>query len=343
MLVIISFHEFGHYYAARKVGVHVEIFSIGMGPEIFSFKTKSGTKFRIGALPVGGYVKMFGEDEQNQLSQENKEKSFFFKPIWAKSVIVASGPIANFLMAIFILTCFNMIYGKIQHSAKIHEVLKDSPAADAGLLSGDVILEVDGFAINDFADFQNVILIHPEIPLQITFRRNDEIMKNVISPKATMRKDFLGHETKVGTVGIVAGEASAQKLSFAASLFEAAIFVKQTCHLTLKFLGNLISHGTGIENMGGPIKIAQYSGKSAQAGYVSLIWLIAILSINLGLINLLPIPMLDGGHLFLYLIEAISRRKISPKIQDFAFKMGALFLISTMLYFTFHDIRSLFL
>lgn len=350
ILILVSIHEFGHYYAAKKCGVWTEVFSIGVGPEIFSFKDSTGTKFRLALIPIGGYVKMFGDsgaaskpsEALLKMTPAEKIKSFYFQKLWKKAIIVAAGPIANFILAISIISIFFSFYGKISSKPIISEIQKGSAAIKIGLKPNDRILKIDNINIKDVADVQQIIQISPNKSIIIEFQRNGKIYKKNITPKTEIIKDSFDNEIKVGRIGITFNQFQHIKLGPFDSFTESLKFTYSTCALTLKALSNLITHGIGKENMGGPVKIAQYSGKSVLNGYASFFWLLAILSINLGFINLLPIPMLDGGHLFYYAIEAITGKKIPTKFYEISFKIGALFLISCMIYFTVNDIKSIF-
>ena len=350
LTIVVFIHEFGHFWVARRVGVKVEIFSIGFGKELFGFNDKHGTRWKFCAIPLGGYVKMFGdksaasnsnEELIKQLSEEEKKIAFPCKSLLSKSAIVVAGPLANYLLAIIIFTGFFIVYGVPNASAKITKILPGSAASIAGIEPGDEIIDINGAEINNFNDIKNIMSINVGEKINISFKKNDKIIAKEITPQEFKIKDILGNEAKTYRLGIIAENIILEKKS----LFPAIKSAVKECYdlslMSLKAIGQIITGQRSSKELGGPIKIAQYSAKSAESGIQSLLWFIALLSVNLGLMNLLPIPALDGGHLLVYLTEAVLGKKIAAKVQNFGFQIGVIILIMLTIFVTFNDISSL--
>lgn len=347
--IIVFVHEFGHYYVAKRCGVKVDVFAIGFGKEIFGWNDKSGTRWKICWLPFGGYVKMFGDvnpasapdPTAKDLSEEDKQKTFHFKSLPQKAAIVAAGPIANFIFTIVVVTFFFSYYGKVETPTQIGDVLEDSAAAEAGLLPGDVILAIDGSGVEGFSDIARIISLNPGTPADIHFSRDGEEQMKTITPKVTVTEDALGNEVKVGRLGIQAMEGNRIKLGIGQSVIEASKETYYICTGTLKALGQMITGKRGMEDLGGPIRIAKYSGQASKQGFAVMVWLMALISANLGLINLFPIPALDGGHLLYYVIEAVQGKPLAEKFQEYGFRFGIGLVIALAIFATFNDIRFL--
>jgi regulator of sigma E protease len=351
LTIVVFIHEFGHFIIARLNGVQIDVFSIGFGKELFGFTDKRGTRWKISAIPMGGYVKMFGDQDAASsqdskslegLSFKEKQLTFHFKKLWQKAAIVVAGPAANYLSAILIIAALSFTYGISVTEPIIGEVLKASPAAKAGLKVGDEILEVDGSTVESFEDVRQIIALSTSEPIELLILREHEEIEVEIIPELRKMKDAYGNDIEMPVIGISSHNLYHKEQSFFGAI---ATGVEQSYTMSLgmlKALGQIIVGDRGLDQLGGPIKIAQYSGQSAKHGVVSVLWFIAVISINLGLLNLMPLPMLDGGHLFYYMVEAVTGKPVSEKFQLVAMKASLFFLISLMLFVTINDIRSLF-
>lgn len=348
--VIVFIHEFGHYIVARWCGVRVEQFSIGFGKELVGWDDKHGTRWKIAVLPMGGFVKMFGDadaastpdnDVAKEMTPEEREVSFVHKSLPKKTAIVAAGPIANFLLAIVILAGFFMFIGKPMTPAVVGGVQEDSAAAAAGLQAGDRFVEISGRSISQFSDVQRMVRMYPAMELDMLIERDGEMIHLFVTPEAVESEDVFGNTVTIGRLGVASGEVIHDTLSPGQAVVAAVVETYTMCMDTLRAMGQMIAGQRSVDELGGPIKIAKYSGQSMEKGFATVLWFMALLSINLGLINLFPIPMLDGGHLFFYAVQAIIRRPVPEKIQEFAFKCGFAFIISLMIFTTVNDVLQL--
>lgn len=351
---IVFIHEFGHFFVARKCGVKVEEFAIGFGQKLFGFKDKKGTLWKFCLWPFGGYVRMHGDrnaasmpDEKAIAKMSKKEKaiSFVSKSVYQRMMIVLAGPIANFILAIFLFTALFRINGLNEVLPVIDQVMEKSAAKDAGLKIGDKIIEIDGEKIANFSEISAAVTDLSRDELFFKIDRNGKILNFKITPRIHLRKDFFGDEVKIRTLGIMAGEQSMRHkdLNLLQSFVTANSEVFRMTKAIFKGLGELITGKRSIKEMGGPVKIAKYSGKTTQMGWTVVVWFMAVISINLGVMNLLPIPVLDGGHFFYYLIEAVRGKALSPKAQQFGYRIGFSLVLSLMLFTTFNDIAQIFL
>jgi regulator of sigma E protease len=350
LTIVVFIHEFGHFWVARRAGVKVEVFSIGFGKELFGFNDKHGTRWKFSAIPLGGYIKMFGDkstasnsDEEliSKLTEEEKKIAFPCKSLLRKSAIVAAGPIANYLLAIIIFAGFFMVYGTSSATAEITKILPGSAASIAGIESGDEIINMNGTKIDNFNDIRNIMSINLGEKISFSIKRHDKIINKEIIPQEHITKDILGNEAKTYRLGIITENVTLEKKSIFPAIKSAITECYNLSLMSLKAMGQIITGKRSSKELGGPIKIAQYSAKSAESGIQSLLWFIALLSVNLGLMNLLPIPVLDGGHLLIYLAEATMGKKIATKIQDFGFQIGVIILIMLTIFVTYNDIASL--
>jgi regulator of sigma E protease len=348
--LIVFIHEFGHFFVARLCGVKVDEFSIGFGRELFGFFDKKGTRWKICLLPLGGYVKMFGDrngasmpdiELLKNMSAAEKKQSFLGKNVWQRMAIVAAGPVANFLLAILLFTFLFKINGLNTALPIVDEVMSPSAAFDAGLQKGDKILQIGDRQIDDFEEVRSLIVSGGEQELIFKIERNKNIIDVKITPKIQSRKDFFGEEAKVVTLGIAVSEVSHQDLNLAQSFVEANKETYRTSIAIFKAVGELITGKRDFKELGGPIKIAKYSGKTMEMGITVVMWFMAMISLNLGVMNLLPVPVLDGGHLFFYFIEAIFKKPLPQKIQKFGFQIGMSLVLALMIFTTINDIRQL--
>jgi regulator of sigma E protease len=348
---IVFIHEFGHFIVARICGVKVEEFAIGFGKKLFSFRDKKNTEWKFCLLPFGGYVKMFGDrnaasiaDEEAiaKMSEEEKKQSFIAKNVWQKIAIVAAGPLFNFTLAIIIFTFLFAANGKNKVLPIIDEVLENSAALEAGIKKDDEILAINQSEISDFNQIAQIVSEWKNEELIFTIKRENKILQLKITPKIQIRKNIFGEENPMPTLGISASQIVSEKLNLAQSFILASSETYQISIKILQTLGELISGQRSIKELGGPVKIAKYSGKSFEMGIITVLWFSAMISINLGVMNLLPIPVLDGGHLLFYAIEAIFRKPLPKKIQAIAFNFGFSLIISLMIFTTINDFMQIF-
>ena len=355
ILVVVFIHEYGHYYFAKKYGVGVTDFSIGFGKEIFGWNDQSGTRWKICAIPLGGYVKFFGDrnvfsqaDQEKILKQyntEDQEKLFVLKPLYQRALIVFGGPLANFLLAILIFFSVYTFVGKDFTPAVINEVQKDSPAMVAGLKMNDIIDTIDGNKVKSIMEVSKFIMMSTDEFIDFTVTRSGQDLNFRVKPNMVEGKDNLGNKVIKRMVGIKLGaynnEVNHVKLGPAKALFYAINEVYYVSVSSLKYIGSMIK-GTGDSSqLGGPIRIAKISGQVAEFGILPFISMMAYISISLGLINLFPIPMLDGGHLMFYGIEKVLGRPLSQKVQEGFFRIGMFMLLSLMFFTTFNDLKDL--
>ncbi len=355
ILIVVFIHEYGHYYFARKYGVGVTDFSIGFGKEIFGWNDKFGTRWKICWIPLGGYVKFFGdrnvysqadhEEILKRYSKEEQEKLFTLKPLYQRTLIVFGGPLANFLLALVIFFSIYTFIGKDLTPAVINEVQKESPAMIGGLKQGDVILEIDNNEVQSIMDVSKYIMMSTADIIDFKVKRlNDEIIFK-IKPNLVEGEDNLGNRIKKRMVGIKLGAYNDQinyvKLGPFQSILHAFNEVYYVSISSLKYVGGMIIGKADTSQLGGPIRIAKISGQVADIGILAFISMMAYISISLGLVNLFPIPMLDGGHLMFYAFEKVLGRPLSQKTQEGFFRIGMFLLISLMFFTTFNDLKDL--
>ncbi len=351
--VLIFVHEWGHYWVAKRAGVRIETFSIGFGPEIIGWTDAVNTRWKIGAIPLGGYVKMFGmdadDDEQEngeipEISDEDKKVSFQYKTLAQRSAIVAAGPVVNFIFAIIVFAGLAMFQGTANPLAVVGKIFPGSAAEASGLKSGDKILRIDGQEIVLFEELRDIIRQRGGVTVQLTLLRDGAELTVPATPK-TVSDDSdetvdTANRPKIGLLGV---RPHLDFVQYERQDPFTAIWVgtQQTAGLAwniLEYVGDLISGNRGTDDLGGPLRIAQISGEMAQGGISQLIFLMAMLSVNLGLINLFPIPMLDGGHLAFYLAEALRGRPLGPKVQEYGFRFGLVLVLSLVVFVTWNDL-----
>ena len=355
ILVVVFIHEYGHYYFAKKYGVGVTDFSIGFGKELIGWNDKSGTRWKICWIPLGGYVKFFGDrnvfsqaDQEELLKKYNKEdqeKLFVTKPLYQRSLIVAGGPIANFVLAIFIFLFIYMFAGKDFTPAVIDEVQKDSPAEVAGMQKNDVILEIDNNKVESILDVSKLILMSTSEIVDFKISRYDQEVLLKVKPKIVAGVDNLGNKINKRIVGIKLSpynnEINHKRLGPANALIESVKEVYFVTTSSLKYMGSMLTGSGDSSQLGGPIRIAKISGQVAEFGILPFISMMAYISISLGLINLFPIPLLDGGHLMFYGFEKILGKPLSQKTQEGFFRIGMFLLLTLMFFATFNDLKDL--
>jgi len=345
---LIFVHELGHYFVGRWFGVKADAFSIGFGREVAGWTDRRGTRWKLAWLPLGGYVKFAGDmnaagqpsPEWLALPAEERARTFQAKPVWQRFLIVLAGPATNFLAAILILTGFNYAYGVPQTPAVIGGFDQTSAAAAAGLREGDRILRIDGKDIERFEDILPIVALKIGGPLRLEIERDGSRGRVDVVPRMVSEKDQFGNETRRPMLGI----APVGQVLNPTSPFGAVAASVQQCWVvvatTVKGLGQIVTGRRSVKEMGGPLKIAKFSGEQASMGLLAFLWFVAVISINLGFINLLPIPMLDGGHLFFYGIEAVRRKPLRPEAQEWAFRTGLAALLALMILVTFNDLAS---
>ncbi len=352
--IVVFIHEYGHYYFAKRYRVGVTDFSIGFGKEIFGFNDKSGTRWKFCLIPLGGYVKFFGDrnvfsqaEQAEILKKYNKsdqEKLFTTKPLYQRALIVFGGPLANFLLAIVIFSCIYMFVGKDFTPAKIAQVSVDSPAEKAGLQKNDVIVAIDDNKVLSIREVSTFINTASSKTINITILRNDRKIVFKTETKSIESKDVFGNSIKKRIIGIsiapATNEINQKKLGPATAIYYSIKEIWFVSKTTLNYVGSLILGQADTSQLGGPIKIAKISGQVAEFGFLAFISTVAYISISLGLINLFPIPLLDGGHLMFFLFEKILGRPLSQKTQEGFFRIGLFLLISLMVFTTFNDINT---
>ena len=355
ILVVVFIHEYGHYYFAKKYGVGVTDFSIGFGREIFGWNDKSGTRWKICWIPLGGYVKFFGDrnvfsqaDQEKIIEKYNKEdqkKLFVLKPLYQRALIVFGGPLANFLLALVIFFSIYTFVGKDFTPAVINEVQKDSPAMVGGLKDNDIILEIDGNEVKSIMDVSKYIMMSTDDFIDFKVNRSYDELLLKIKPNIVFGEDNLGNKIKKRMVGIKLGAQNNKinhvKLGPAQAIYHSAQEVYYVSTSSLKYIGAMIFGKADTSQLGGPIRIAKISGQVAEFGLLAFISMMAYISISLGLVNLFPIPMLDGGHLMFYAFEKVLGRPLSQKTQEGFFRIGLFVLLSLMVFTTFNDLKDL--
>ena len=355
IMIVVFIHEYGHYYFAKRYGVGVTDFSIGFGKEIFGWNDKSGTRWKICWIPLGGYVKFFGDrnvfsqseqqDMIDKYSQEDRNKLFILKPLYQRSLIVAAGPLANFVLAIIIFSIINMFVGKDMTPAVVDEVKADSPAYVAGIKKNDKIISINHNKVQSILEVSTFINTSTAELIEFTVLRNDQEVILYVKPKLEQSKDFLGNSVKKRMIGIKLSLSNNQfdkkPLGVSESIYYSLKEVWFVTITSLKYIAKIITGSGDSSQLGGPIKIAKITGQVAEHGMVPFLSIMAYISISLGLINLFPIPMLDGGHLMFYFFEKILGRPLSQKTQEGFFRIGLFLLFSLMFFVTFNDLRDL--
>ena len=344
---LVFIHEFGHYLVARWFGVGAESFSIGFGHEIAGWTDKRATRWKVGWLPLGGYVKFVGDmnpvsmpGDGEALSPQERKRSFHHRPIWQRFLIVLAGPLANFLLAIFIFAAFYTAYGKPETPAVVGSVRTGSAAEQAGLREGDRIISVAGQQTAYFQDIQRVASIRPHGQVEIRFERGGKVGDVRATLGVEERADEFGQKYMVGLLGIYPPAIVYQRLSPIDAVPAATLATFNVTRMIVDITGQIITGNRSAKELGGPLRMAQIAGQRASLGWFDFVYLLAMFSINLGFINLLPVPMLDGGHLALYTIEAVQRRPVSLRAQEWAFRGGLAFILALLLFTTFNDLGS---
>lgn len=354
LTIVVFFHELGHFYAARRCGVRVEVFSVGFGRAITSWYDKHGTQWKIGWLPLGGYVKFYGDENEasapnhealQELDEEARQGTLFYKPLWQRAIVVAAGPVANFILAILIFASLYTLFGQRVTDPVVGVVVEESAAERAGLEVGDLIVAIDGDAITTFSEVRRKVTVNANVPLQFSVERDGRLLDLTAVPDRVLERDRFGNEYHIGRLGVAVNAAEGAVRHVRYNPFvalwmgveESYFIVEQT----FVVLGRIIMGRESAESLGGPIRIAQLSGQTATLGLIALINLTAVLSVSIGLVNLFPIPMLDGGHLAFYAYEAVAGKPLSERAQDIGMRVGLSMVLALFIFVTWNDLSRL--
>src|SRR5712664_2226684 len=349
LTIVVFFHELGHFLVARWAGVKVLTFSLGFGPELVVFNDRHGTRWKISAVPLGGYVKFFGDDSEAStpssealasMTEEERAGSFHHKKVGPRAAIVAAGPIANFILAIVIFTGLFTFFGKPSTTARVDKVEAASAAEKAGFQVGDVVTAIDGTKIGSFSDMQRIVGTRAGEQLKFTVERGGSALQLQGTPELREVKDAFGNAHRLGVLGITRatspGDATTERVNPATALW---LGVKEAWFVvdrTLAYIGGVFTGREAADQVGGPLRIAQISGQVATIGGLgALVQLAAVLSISIGLLNLFPVPLLDGGHLLFYNIEAVRGRPLSDRAQEMGFRIGLGLVLMLMVFATY--------
>ncbi|QND14328.1 RIP metalloprotease RseP [Rhizobium leguminosarum bv. trifolii] len=352
--LLVFVHEMGHYLVGRWSGIRILAFSVGFGPEIFGFTDRHGTRWKISVVPLGGYVRFFGDEDASSkpdadkiaaMSEEDRARSFAGAKLWKRAATVAAGPIANFLLAIAIFTILFSVYGRTIADPVVAEVKPDGAAAAAGILPGDLLVAIDGGKVETFDDVRRYVGIRPSQKIVVTIERAGQKLDVPMVPQRVDTTDQFGNKVELGQIGIVTsrevGNFRLKTYTPLQSLREAVIETRDIVTGTFKYIGNIFSGTMRADQLGGPIRVAQASGQMASLGLGAVLQLAAVLSVSIGLLNLMPVPVLDGGHLMFYAVEAVRGKPLGSSAQEIAFRIGLAMILTLMVFTTWNDIGSL--
>jgi regulator of sigma E protease len=351
LTIVVFFHELGHFLVARWAGVKVLTFSLGFGPELAGFNDKHGTRWKLSAIPLGGYVRFFGDESEAitpdgaklaAKTEEERQGSFHHKKLGPRAAIVAAGPIANFILAVVIFAGLFTFYGRPNATARVDKVMEGSAAAVAGFQSGDLVTAIDGTQIGNFSDMQRIVSTEAGRQLAFTVKRGDASLTLQATPELKEIKDNFGNVHKLGVLGITRsnapGDVLTERVDPATAVWLGAKETWFVIDRTLAYVGGVFVGREAADQVGGPLRIAQISGQVATIGLAALIHLTAVLSVSIGLLNLFPVPLLDGGHLLFYAVEAIRGRPLSERAQEMGFRIGLGLVLMLMVFATYNDI-----
>lgn len=357
LTIVVFIHELGHYWVGRLCGIGATTFSVGFGPEIIGINDRRGTRWRLSLIPLGGYVKFVGDmnaasttsrehDPDSNLSEADQARAFHNKSVWRRAATVAAGPIANFILTIIIFAVITATYGRMVADPIVAEVREQSAAEAAGIEVGDVFVSVDGVSVETFSDVQRYVTPRAETPIVMRMRRGDQELDLTVTPERLEIEDRFGNKIEQGVIGVVnnaeVGNYRTQEYGIGESIW---IGVKETGWVIARTGGYLAGVVTGREKadqIGGPIRVAQVSGQVATLGFAALLNLAAILSVSIGLLNLLPVPVLDGGHLLFYLCEAILGKPLSERTMEYGYRVGFALILGLMVFATWNDVTRIF-
>lgn len=350
LTIIVFIHELGHYWVARRCGVRVEVFSIGFGPELFGWNDKHDTRWKISAIPLGGYVKFFGDADATSsadngavaaMTAAERKVSFHHQRLRNRMAIVAAGPVANFIFAIFIYAALFSLIGQPFTPPVVGDVVQGSAAEAAGLRAGDRILSADGTGIQRFEELRSYVALRAETPIALTVLRDGGEIALTVVPSRVDVADGMGGTQRVGQIGIRTTGIDFVRHDPATAVVQAVRETWQVVANTFTYLGRIIEGRESGDQLSGPLGIAKMSGDVAKNGWLGLVSLMATLSVAIGLINLFPVPMLDGGHLMFYGIEAIRGRPLGERAQEYGFRIGFALVMSLFLFATWNDLNRL--
>ncbi|WP_322989789.1 RIP metalloprotease RseP [Hoeflea sp.] len=354
LTIVVFFHELGHYLVGRWCGIKAETFSIGFGPELVGRTDKHGTRWKLSLIPLGGYVKFLGDENATslpsgsdapELSTDERAHAFPTAALWRRAATVAAGPGANFILAIAIFAVSFGINGRLVADPVVAQVQPASAAEAAGVLPGDRFVAIDGVAVDIFDDVQRYVSVRPGVPITITMDRQGESVDLTLTPVRTEISDNFGNKMEVGRIGVItnndAGNFRVREYGPIEAVGEGAAQSWYIVTRTVDYIGNIITGREKADQLGGPIRVAKYSKDMSTLGIAALIQLAAVLSVSIGLLNLMPIPMLDGGHLVFYAIEAVRGRPAGEMAQEWAYRLGLTLVLALMLFATWNDVSML--
>ncbi|MAY61035.1 MAG: RIP metalloprotease RseP [Rhizobiales bacterium] len=354
LTIVVFFHELGHYLVGRWCGIRALAFSVGFGPEITGFTDRHGTRWKLSAIPLGGYVKFLGDenaasvpdaDAVSRMSAEERAHSFPGASLWRRAATVAAGPVANFILAIAIFAVFFSLNGRMIADPVVAEVQPESAAAAAGIQPGDRFVSIDGEEMKTFEDVRRHVAPRPGVPMDLRIERDGAMLDLELTPVRTEIEDEFGNKMEVGQIGVVTNRDSGRfRVEHYTPVEAVGEGAKESWFIvtrTFGYIGNIITGREKADQLGGPIRVAQVSGQMATLGWAALIQLAAVLSVSIGLLNLMPVPMLDGGHLVFYAIEAVLGRPLGEATMEWAFRIGLTAVLSLMLFATWNDVSML--
>jgi regulator of sigma E protease len=352
LTIVVFFHELGHFLVARWCGIRVLVFSLGFGPELIGFNDRHGTRWKIAAVPLGGYVKFLGDEnaasapDQSALaamSEADKKESFAGQSVGSRAAVVAAGPVANFILAIVIFAGIFMLFGRQSTSARVDEVEAASPAAAAGFKAGDLVVAVDGQKIENFNDLQRIVSRSGGETLSIDVERAGSTVNIKAIPALREIKDTFGNFQRHAVLGIKRstgpGDVKTERLNLIEAFIAGTGRTWMVVDQTLTYIGGIFTGRESADQLGGPIRIAQVSGQVATLGFMPILDLAGVLSVSIGLLNLFPIPLLDGGHLLFYVLEVLRGKPLSDRAQEVGFRIGLAIVAMLMIFATFNDIK----
>ncbi|MCA1366019.1 RIP metalloprotease RseP [Bradyrhizobium sp. BRP14] len=355
LTLLVFVHEMGHYLVGRWSGIRILAFSVGFGPELFGWTDRHGTRWKFCVIPLGGYVKFFGDEDAastpdyrrlETIAPEDRARTFLGAKLWKRAATVAAGPVANFLLAIAIFAVLFSIYGRAVADPVVAFVAPDSAAEKAGILPGDRLLSIDGRPIATFDDVRRYVSVRPELPITVRIERDGAAFDLPMVPQRTQSVDPLGNKVEEGKIGIgtnqEAGNFRIETYGPLEAVGQGALQSWRIVTGTFDYLSNLVVGRMNADQVGGPIRIAQMSGQMAKLGIAEVLNFAAVLSVSIGLLNLMPVPVLDGGHLMFYAVEALRGKPVGPAAQDLAFRIGFAMVLTLTAFAAWNDINWLF-
>ncbi|WP_043622181.1 RIP metalloprotease RseP [Ensifer sp. ZNC0028] len=355
LTLLVFVHEMGHYLVGRWSGIRILAFSIGFGPELVGWTDRHGTRWKLAAIPLGGYVKFYGDEDAasvpdykrlEALAPEERSQTFLGAKLWKRAATVAAGPIANFILAIVIFAVLFSVYGRQVADPVVARVNENSAAAQAGVVPGDRLISIDSTPVVTFDDVRRYVSVRPEMPISIRIERNGAMLDLSMVPQRTELTDQFGNKMEIGVIGILTDQEAGNFRTVNYGPIEAVgQGVLQSWHVvtgTFDYLSNVVTGRMKADQIGGPIRVAKVSGQMATLGIPFLLNIAAILSVSIGLLNLMPVPVLDGGHLMFYAVEALRGRPVGPAAQDVAYRIGFAMVLMLMVFATWNDISMFF-